>query len=68
MITSTSDKHPPSQIPDVICSLCGAHMRLIAIESSVEDEGKFTFQCRCGHEYEMVEWRPALPRDQSDTW
>jgi hypothetical protein len=43
-------------------------MRLIAIESIVEGEGKFTFKCRCGHEYEMSEWRPVLSRDRSDTW
>jgi len=68
MITSTLDKHSPSQVPDVLCSQCGAHMRLIAIESIVEGEGKFTFKCRCGHEYEMSEWRPVLSRDRSDTW
>lgn len=69
MTVSTLDKHSTLRIPKVICPKCGAHMRLLTIESPETGDGRLTFDCRCGHQYQLAETAiNSLARDRSDVW
>jgi len=69
MIASTLSKYSRPRIPKVTCSKCGAHMRLLTVESCETGDGKLTFDCQCGHQYQLTEKAiNSLAHDRSDIW
>lgn len=58
-----------TRIPNVICAVCGSRMNLVTMEPAESPDSKVTFDCTCGHIYELS--RRALNElawDSSDRW
>ncbi len=58
-----------ARIPNVVCAMCGSRMKLATMEPEESPGSKVTFDCICGHVYEVS--RRALndlAQDDSDRW
>jgi hypothetical protein len=68
MLASTLNRNS-TRIPNVVCAMCGSRMRLATMEPEDSPGSKVTFDCSCGHVYEVS--RQALndlAQDSSDRW